>query len=322
MEDYRMCTIIPLDNQNNSGQKAVFSTDKLWPQNKDITIGFIGTGENVERTHYYFSSDCDPLQYTIQNGTYTTIEIIKKVVNERIQPLVNLNFKFVDDLENTDIRISFEKGGSSSALGTNALYLNFDNNPTMNFAWISVSTILHEFGHVIGMTHEHQSPNSSINWNKPILYLFYWLASGWDTNKVDRNIINQTDEDTHTSSPFDPLSIMLYYYPSILTLDFKGTSETTRLSGYDVEWIAKTYPKKGGISPQDFYLKTYGISLDTSKAESDRLAKNFKGSDGLSWWKILLIVISIIIIIIIIAVTIKKFYKTKKYHYQRVEKEL
>jgi hypothetical protein len=319
MEDYRMCTQMPINiNQNNSGQKAAFLKRALWPQNKVIKIGFIGTGDNARRPH--FSSDCDPLQYTIQNGTYTTIEIIKKVVNERIQPLVNLNFTFVDDLENTDIRISFDRGSARSEIGRDALYSNKDE-ATMNLGWIDVGTILHEFGHAIGMKHEHQSPNSSINWNKPIVYLYGWLAFGWDTDKVDRNIIDQLDDTLYIASTFDPLSIMLYYYPAILTLDFKGTSANERLSGYDVEWIAKTYPKKGGISPQDFYLKTYGITLDASKAESDRLAENFKKSDGLSWWKILLIVISIIIIIIIIVVAIKKFYN-KRYHYRRLERDL
>lgn len=322
MEDYSICTQMPINiNQNNSGQKAIFLKNTIWPQNTDIRIGFIGTGDNARRTHFLLSSDCDPLQYTIQNGTYTTIEIIKKVVNERIQPLVNLNFKFVDDLENTDIRISFDRGSANSCVGTGALNRG-KNVATMNLGWINVGTILHEFGHAIGMDHEHQSPNSSINWNKPIVYLYYWLVLGWDTDDVDNNVIDKFDDKNYISSTFDPLSIMLYYYPAIFTTDFKGTSANERLSGYDVEWIAKMYPKKGGISPQDFYLKTYGITLDASKAESDRLAENFKKSDGLSWWKILLIVISIIIIIIIIAVVIKKIYINNRYHYRRVEREL
>jgi len=313
MEDYRLCTQISSSiniNQNNSGQKAVFETDFLWPENSVITIGFIGDGEEIKRTYYNFWSEVDPLQYKIQNEKYTTIRIIQMVVNERIQPLVNLTFNFVEKSYNgtPDIRISFDKkDGCFSALGKDALNYKKED-ATMNFAWLDVCTILHEFGHAIGMNHEHQSPYSSIKWNKPVLYLYYWLTIGWDTNTVDENVINKFDKKNNTASKFDPLSIMLYYYPAILTIDFVGTSENTRLSGYDVEWISKTYSKKGGISPEKFYYDTYGITLASSKEESE----------GLAWWKILLIVILIIIVIIIITVVIKKNYINKNHGYQNV----
>jgi hypothetical protein len=324
MEDYRLCTQISSHiniNQNNSGQKAVFETDFLWPKNRVITIGFIGEGEDIKRTYYNFWSEVDPLQYKIQNGSYmSTISIIQTVVNERIQPLVNLTFNFLKKPYNRtpDIRISFDKkDGCFSAVGKDALNYKKED-ATMNFAWLDVSTILHEFGHAIGMNHEHQSPYSSIKWNKPVLYLYYWLTIGWDTNTVDENVINKFDKKNNTGSKFDPLSIMLYYYPSILTTDFVGTSENNRLSGYDVEWISKTYSKKDGISPEKFYYDTYGITLASSKEESDKLAKSLEESEGLAWWKILLIVISIIIVIIIIAVLIKNFYKNNNHSYENV----
>ena len=67
-EDYHICTQISEDiniNQNNSGQKAVFSRDDLWPQNSVIKIGFIGTGDGIRKKIFYLSGK-DPLQYIIQ----------------------------------------------------------------------------------------------------------------------------------------------------------------------------------------------------------------------------------------------------------------
>lgn len=322
VEDYHMCTQISEDiniNQNNSGQKAVFSRDDLWPQNSVIKIGFIGTGDGIRKKNFYLSGK-DPLQYIIQSDPkLSTIEIIKMVINERIKPLVNLKFKFVN-YSDADIRISFEKKGTYSKVGKSALSWP-KSKATMNFEWLSVSTILHEFGHAIGMEHEHQSPFSTIKWNEPKVYEYFSKKYGWDEMDVDLNILFQSDEKNTNSSIFDPLSIMLYYYPAELTLDNVGTDETWILSGYDVKWITETYPKDESdddyISAEDFYLKTYKKTLAASMAESDMLAGRITDS-SFAWWKTLLIVISIIIIIIIIAVAIKTFYKNKTQSYQRI----
>ena len=66
------------------------------------------------------------------------------------------------------VRIGFDKKvGSWSYVGTNCRRV-LPNKPTMNLGWIDDSNnvlrddekgvILHEFGHVLGFTHEHQSP--------------------------------------------------------------------------------------------------------------------------------------------------------------------
>jgi hypothetical protein len=302
-----------IDTQTNSAstQKAIFAKDLLWKQNATIKIGFLGTDSGIEFVKST-AKNVDPIEIEISN--LTPINAIKKVVNERIQPLVNLKLIFVNNSSTADIRISFDnKEGSKSAIGTYALKKP-KNKYTMNFAWFNASTILHEFGHAIGMRHEHQGPFSNIQWDKEVLDEYY-EELGWSPAKVQRNIIDKKNPKDIIGSDFDPLSIMLYFFPPEFTLNHIGTPENERLSGYDVIWITKTYPRKNGITPEDFYYNTYGISLADSLAESDRLANRYKPgyTEPFAWWKILLIIISILVLIGI-AVT---FYLNKRRQNQR-----
>ena len=314
-DDYLICTEIDDDDSqndiNNSPQKAVFVKKFIWEQNTTITIGFFDDGSGIERKDSSGQTDIDPLDIS----NLTPKQAVQTVVQERIQPLVNLKLQFVDDVSNAIIRISFVKGkGSWSTNGNNALKLGKDK-ATMNFGWLDVRTILHEFGHLLGMEHEHQGPNSNIQWNRSVLYNFYKSALQWDTARVDNQIIKKRNYGDVIGSDFDPLSIMLYFFDKRLTTNNLGTPENNRLSGYDVVWIAKTYPVTNGISPADFYFKTYGISLADSLAQSDKLAEKYP--KRLTWWQVLLIIIGIIILGGFIFL-IQKFFKKKEPSYHRV----
>lgn len=315
MSILQICTELDTETDTETSssltQKAIFWKDLLWEQNDTITIGFLGTDTGIE---FYESigKNVDPIEIEISN--LSPINAIKKVVQERIQPLVNLNLKFVTNSSTADIRISFNKTrGSNSAVGTYALKKPTDKS-TMNFAWFNARTILHEFGHVLGMEHEHQGPFSNIQWDKEALDEYYKDLAGWSPDKVQSSIIDKKNPKNIIGSDFDPLSIMLYFFPPELTLNHIGTRANNRLSGYDVIWITKTYPRKGGITPEDFYYNTYGISLADSLAESDRLAKRYKPgyTEPFAWWKILLIIISVLVLIGF-AVT---FYLNNRKHHQ------
>lgn len=83
----------------------------------------------------------------------------------------NIFFDFIDNGD-AEIRISFMKGkGSWSRVGTDALNVTDQNEPTMNFGWFDATTspiefsrtVIHEFGHCLGCIHEHQSPQAKID---------------------------------------------------------------------------------------------------------------------------------------------------------------
>ena len=68
----------------------------------------------------------------------------------------------------------------------------------MNFGWFDDntpqaevrSTTLHEFGHALGLIHEHQSPTAGINWNKEVVYQDM-AGQGWSRAKVDQHIFKK-----------------------------------------------------------------------------------------------------------------------------------
>jgi len=79
----------------------------------------------------------------------------------------NISFSFVQE-GTPQIRIAFDaNGGSWSFVGKENNSIASDK-PTMNLGWLDGSSdtitadehgvILHEFGHAIGLLHEHQSP--------------------------------------------------------------------------------------------------------------------------------------------------------------------
>lgn len=163
----------------------------------------------------------------------------------------NLSLKFVTSGA-AEIRISFkEKGFSWSNMGTDALVVP-SGEPTMMFGWLDTATPLreyqrvvrHEFGHAIGLIHEHQNPAASgqIPWDKPKVYAYY-AQQGWSQADTDANIFDAYAEDSTNHSAFDPTSIMQYAVPDSLTVGSFAIGWNTELSPTDIAWTRKQYPK-------------------------------------------------------------------------------
>ena len=207
----------------------------------------------------------DPLEYELQNTDFK--KAIIKIVLERLSPIVNIPFKFVtDDFDNnkTHIRISFNPEETCfSAIGTDCLKIDKELS-TMNFGWFDVGSVLHEFGHALGLEHEHQSPNADINWNIDEVYKHY-KKQGKNINDINKHILNKKDNKNVNANKFDLESIMLYSYPKKLTNDMKGTKQNQRLSPVDVLHLAKLYPKQDDpnfIKLAKWYCKIYDYKED------------------------------------------------------------
>ena len=275
---------------NSDEVSAAFYKNKLWPSQSELFIVFLDDGKNIQRNTV--SGNVDPLQtYFEKNPNIPIPEAIKKIVMERIQPLVNLKFTFIEKSQIGDkknvITISFDPdGGAWSLVGTDAIQ---QKGATMNLGWFDVSTVLHEFGHVLGMIHEHQSPlGKPIHWDKNKVFKWARETQGWNQEETEKNILDKYDKTMINGSDFDTLSIMLYFFPSKLTLNHRGTHQNVRLSANDVIWIEKTYPG-GSMTAKEYYPKIYGISLDKA-LKQEQMDRNPKTLN--------IIVITIVILIV------------------------
>ncbi len=205
-------------------KKLAGDKQKFWDNGQVINVKFIGGSEFLR-------------------------EKVRKYAQEWSQ-YAYITLRFVSDNSNAQIRITFEQGkGSWSYLGKDALSIA-SHLPTMNYGWFNENTtdrefsrtILHEFGHALGLIHEHAHPDSPIPWNKEKVYVYY-AQQGWDREKVDRNVFRRYNHQITQFSEYDRLSIMHYAVPAEHTIGGYEVPWNTVLSETDKMFIAQIYPK-------------------------------------------------------------------------------
>jgi len=159
----------------------------------------------------------------------------------------NLTFEF-GNAPDADIRISFDTNdGAWSTVGTDGRQVPF-NQANMNLGFLDGGTAGHEFGHAIGLTHEHSSPAGGIQWDKPVvLAALAGPPNFWDAAMVQHNVFFKYALDQIHGTEFDPDSIMLYAFPAEWTLNGVETHANDILSSLDAQFVAgaKMYPKTG-----------------------------------------------------------------------------
>ncbi|KKY39827.1 putative myroilysin precursor [Diaporthe ampelina] len=139
----------------------------------------------------------------------------------------------------------------------------------MNLGWIPEKpgvpdkhyrpTILHEFGHALGLTHEHQNYTEAWKWNMQAVYdYFAEEPNKWDPDTVDCNVFRVCKGKLPRKHFLDRGSIMLYAFPKQLFTDGEGTSENYELSDMDKAAMLVRYP---GRDPGG-YKKTVAMMSD------------------------------------------------------------
>ena len=176
---------------------------------------------------------------------------------------------------------------------------------------------MHEFGHALGLGHEHQSPNQNkIQWNVDKLYEWARKTQGWNKDKVVSQILTTYDRtliDVPNSTVYDPDSVMLYTYPAELTLDNKGSIGGPRLSPKDVESLIKAYTPTQKQYETGFKLKKddflQRIYSDMYKPTNENFQINIPKTN---FFKILFYVSIVILLIILFLTGLKYFMRNKK----------
>jgi hypothetical protein len=175
---------------------------------------------------------------------------VRKVAEEWTK-LANLTFVF-QNFGPTDIRIAFFPGnGSWSCLGTTCRTVP-EPQPTMNFGWLTPESsddelrrvVLHQFGHALGLVHEHQNPRGAIRWNRDaVIKDLGGPPNYWTEEKIEHVLFAEYDAKTPTSKDVDPLSIMMYPIPASWTNGSFSSGLNGEMSQNDKALIARNYPK-------------------------------------------------------------------------------
>ena len=121
----------------------------------------------------------------------------------------NLEFVFDDDPA-AEIRISFDTtDGAWSYAGTDAGEIPL-NQATMNLGFLDGGTAAHEFGHAIGLGHEHQNPAGGIVWNEAVVLRdLAGPPNSWSEEQIRHNVLRKYEADQIRGTTFDRGSIML-----------------------------------------------------------------------------------------------------------------
>lgn len=217
--------VMPLDGGGPLRPRAAVERLKLWDNGRRLRVKFL-------------------------DGDAVVKDKVAAIAREW-QAVTNLTLDFVADTSAAEIRISFrELGFSWSTVGTDALTVA-RTQPTMNYGWLKPDTstreyqrvVRHEFGHALGMIHEHQNPAATgrIPWDRPKVYAYY-AQQGWSQADVDFNIFALYDEDTTNFTAWDPTSIMQYAIPDALTIGSFSVGWNIDLSPTDQDFMRRQYP--------------------------------------------------------------------------------
>jgi hypothetical protein len=172
----------------------------------------------------------------------------------------NLRFEFWTasdvDPSGAEIRVSFVQDGRSwSHLGRFARGIPA-GDATMNLGWLTEvlpdadahAVVLHEFGHALGMIHEHLSPIGNIDWNRERVTADL-TAQGWSDTDVENNMFQAFDHHEVFATDLDPFSIMMYHIPPEWTRDGFTAPWNTSLTLLDKKLIRAAYGARAGAQP-------------------------------------------------------------------------
>jgi serralysin len=222
--EFCMCLTDPNPKQSK-GYRAAILKNSRWQPGDVISIRFL---------------DGDP---ALQDR-------VRKVAKEWTK-IANLTFDFVDGAP-SDIRIAFAPGkGSWSYIGTVCRNIP-EPQPTMNYGWLTAESddaelrrvVLHEFGHAIGLIHEHQNPKGGVHWNRSaVIQDLSGPPNNWSEATIENNMFKFYPLTDVIPTDVDQSSIMMYPIPQSWTTDGFSAGLNGELSDNDKLLVASVYPR-------------------------------------------------------------------------------
>jgi serralysin len=200
------------------------------------------------RLHKWKSQDRITISFL--NGEPALHQRVKAVAETwTSRGMANLGLSF-QKTNDSMIRISFDQPGSWSVIGTTCLAVKNLAEPTMNLGTLKPDSpqdvlersVLHEFGHALGLIHEHQNPENTIPWDRQRVIADLTAGKNpWTRQQIEENMFAAYNKTEMNSTKFDPLSIMLYPIPKNWTQNNYSVGLNTKLSDTDKKFIRMQY---------------------------------------------------------------------------------
>jgi hypothetical protein len=133
--------------------------------------------------------------------------------NTPLGKVLAFNFDQRAEVSHVRVALGLTPGDNESLVGTEAIAPTAKpDQSTMKIGDIRADVIRHEFGHVLGLRHEHQNPHARIPWNRDAVYDILGASPyNWSREKIDSNLLHvYRGSACPGQSTWDPHSIMMY----------------------------------------------------------------------------------------------------------------
>lgn len=247
------------------GANGVYESTNLWKPGDTIIVSFLNT----------------------DFPDYGTIAAHVQQDVKEWELYANIHFRFLPYSSQTQVLVELADDGASwSTMGKSSIDNARQHQASMHYGWFNKNTtdeeykrtILHEFGHTLGLCHEHQNPLGDIHWNKPVVYGYYTEKQQppWPVKQVDEEIFSKLSNGV-SNNAYDPHSIMHYPIPKEFTTDGFYVGWNTDLSAGDKSMIAGLYPgaqkKTGGDAAPSTAMTASFDSIGISHNITDSLGR-------------------------------------------------
>jgi serralysin len=234
-----------------SGRSLSRGPWNLWPREKVISVMFLDGGPVIQSLVQAVAP-----QWTEETG-------------------VSFDFLPPGSRRDADVRVTVNQPFAWSYRGTDALAVP-QSQPTLSLGPLSPTTpeeevsqtVLHAFGHVLGLLDEHQNPNAQIPWNTEALYRTYsGPPNHWTRDQIVQFFLTAiVFTPPPPYRPFDPDSVMLFRFPKELTALDADIGGATALSQSDREFVQRLYPEEKSESQRE----ASALLLDQSESVNNR----------------------------------------------------